>query len=136
MIKYLRCTDTDIKILKIVSITDQLCYKNTSIAHSSKYFKHHKSKIATIIISQQNRKKNVRNERPTDTTQEQVGRPHTHTHTITIEKMHERPTDVNQEQVGRPHTHITSKTINEMMYMECDASQKLSFEERSKMKFG
>ena len=31
MIKYLKCTDTDIKILKIELITDQLGYKNTSI---------------------------------------------------------------------------------------------------------
>ena len=55
MIKYLTYTDTNIKILRIVSITDQLCYKNTSIAHSSKFYMNIILKIATIIISQQNK---------------------------------------------------------------------------------
>ena len=81
MIKYLTYTDTNIKILRIVSITDQLCYKNASIAHSSKFYMNIILKIATIIISQQNKilkYQYARNEGPSDTAQEQVGRPHTH----------------------------------------------------------
>ena len=34
------------------------------------------------------------------------------THTIKIKTMHERPTDVSQEQVGRPHTHQKQNRIN------------------------
>ena len=55
MLKYPKYTDTSIKIWRIVSITDQLCYENTSIAHSSKFYMNIILKIATIIISQQNK---------------------------------------------------------------------------------
>ena len=62
MIKHLKCTDTDIKIIRIVLITDQLCYKNASIAHSSKYYdKHYILKIATIVISQKKKNNNNNN---------------------------------------------------------------------------
>ena len=60
MIKYLKYTDANIKILRIVSITDQLCYKNTSIAHSSKFYMNIILKNSTIIISQQNKKQKLK----------------------------------------------------------------------------